>query len=65
MPCYFCQRNTKEIDIKNTDLLQNFIDGLYKIKSRRKTGLCAHHQKKVARAIKRARALGLLPYTPK
>jgi len=64
MPCYFCQRNTKEINLKNTDLLQNFIDSFYKIKNRKKTGLCAHHQKEVAKAIKQARQLGLLPYAP-
>jgi len=62
MTCHFCQRNTKEIDLKDTESLNNYTDSLCKIKSRKKTGLCARHQKRVARAIKRARQLGLLPY---
>jgi small subunit ribosomal protein S18 len=62
MPCYFCQKNIKEVDYKNTKLLSNFISALYKIKPRKKTGLCAYHQRKVAKAIKKARELGLLPY---
>jgi len=62
MPCYFCQRNIKEIDFKDIQTLQRFISLLGKIRPRKKTGLCAQHQRKVARAIKRARYLALLPY---
>jgi len=65
MDCYFCQRNIKEIDFKNTDLLKRFISGLGKIRPRRKTGLCAGHQRKLTRAIKRARHIGLLSATKK
>jgi len=62
MHCYFCQRNIKEIDFKDTQTLQRFTSLLGKIKGRKKTGLCARHQRKIAQAIKRARYLGLLPY---
>lgn len=65
MECYFCKQNIKEIDFKDTELLKHFISGLGKIRPRKKTGLCAKHQRKVARAIKRARCLGLLSYTSK
>jgi len=65
MDCYFCQRNIKEIDFKNTDILKNFISGLGKIRSRVKTGLCAKHQRHFAKAVKRARHLGLLSATEK
>jgi len=65
MDCYFCQRNLKEIDFKNTELLQKFISGLGKIRPRKKTGVCSKHQRKLANAIKRARWLGLLPFTKK
>ena len=65
MECYFCKQNIKEIDFKNTDLLRRFISGLGKIKSRKKTALCSKHQRRVAKAIKRARRLGLLSYTEK
>jgi len=60
MNCYFCQRNIKEIDFKNTELLQKFITELGKIRERKKTGVCAKHQRRLTRAIKRARHLGLL-----
>jgi len=65
MACYFCQRNIKEIDFKDTNLLERFISGLAKIKGRKKTGVCASHQRQLKKAIKRARHLGLLPYTTK
>lgn len=63
MECYFCRQN-KEIDFRDTDLLKKFLSGLFKIRGRKKTGLCAHHQREIAKAIKRARYLGLLPYLP-
>ncbi len=34
-----------------------------KIKSRRKTGTCAKHQRRLSLAVKRARYLALLPFT--
>ncbi len=61
MPCCFCQRNIKEIDFKNTELLKKFISGLAKIRAKKRTGTCSSHQRKLAKAIKRARNLGLLP----
>jgi len=63
--CYFCQRNILEIDFKQTELLKRFISSLGKIKPKRKTGLCAYHQRKLAKAVKRARFLGLLSFTGK
>ena len=63
MECYFCQRNTKEIDFRETEMLRKFISGLAKIRAKKRTGVCAAHQRKLGRAIKRARFLGLLPYT--
>jgi small subunit ribosomal protein S18 len=65
MPCYFCQRNIQEIDFKEVGLLKRFMSSLGKIKPKKKTGVCAFHQRKLAKAIKRARYLGLLPFTQK
>jgi small subunit ribosomal protein S18 len=65
MACFFCQRNIQEIDFKDIALLQRFISGLAKIRSKKKTGTCSKHQRKLAKAIKRARHLGLLPHTTK
>ncbi len=65
MPCYFCQRNIKEIDYKNTKLLTKFTSGLAKIRAKKRTGVCSSHQRRLSQAIKRARFLGLLAYTIK
>ena len=65
MDCYFCQKNIKEIDFKNTDSLKKFITGLGKIRPRKKTELCAKHQRYLATAVKRARHTGLLSATEK
>jgi small subunit ribosomal protein S18 len=51
------------IDYKQADLLRRFISEDGKIRPRRQTGTCARHQRELARAIKRARHLALLPYT--
>jgi len=61
MACYFCQRNIQNINFKETELLQRFTSGMGKIKSKKKTGVCATHQRMIATAIKRARYLALLP----
>ena len=60
MDCYFCQRNIKDIDFKESQLLRRFISGSGKIKGKKKTGVCSSHQRKLTQAIKRARYLGLL-----
>lgn len=61
--CYFCKTNLKEIDYKDVETLSRFIDSLGKIKPPRATGTCVKHQRKIAKAIKKARVIGLLPFT--
>ena len=58
---YFKQTG-EPIDYKNSQLLRRFIADSGRIESRRKTGITAKNQRKLAIAIKRARYLGLLPY---
>ena len=65
MACYFCKLNVREIDFKNSGLLGKFMSDMAKIKRKRASRLCSKHQRHVAKAIKRARYLGLLPYTLK
>ena len=65
MDCYFCQRNIKEIDFKNAEVLKKFISGLGKIRPKTKTGFCAKHQRQLSKAVKRARHMGLLSATEK
>lgn len=65
MECYFCQKNIKEIDFKDSELLKKFISGLGKIRAKKRTGACSKHQRQLASAVKRARHLGLLSATEK
>ncbi|KOT53057.1 30S ribosomal protein S18 [Streptomyces rimosus subsp. rimosus] len=53
------------IDYKNTDLLRKFISDRGKIRSRRITRVSAQQQRQLARAIKNAREMALLPYALK
>lgn len=59
--CRFCANKAK-IDYKDADGLKRFTTERGKILPRRITGTCAKHQREVALAIKRARAICLLPF---
>ena len=60
--CPFCADKTHKIDYKDVDLLGKYISERGKIMPKRVTGVCAMHQRELARAIKRARIVALLPY---
>ncbi|WP_188190330.1 30S ribosomal protein S18 [Nonomuraea sp. SYSU D8015] len=51
------------IDYKDTGLLRKFISDRGKIRSRRVTGVTVQQQRQIARAIKNAREMALLPYS--
>ncbi|MGQ9523560.1 MAG: 30S ribosomal protein S18 [Armatimonadota bacterium] len=61
--CGFCVDKVGEIDYKNVPRLRRYISDRGKILPRRTTGTCASHQRKLTRAIKRARMIALLPFT--
>ncbi|AJA44203.1 MULTISPECIES: 30S ribosomal protein S18 [Frischella] len=61
--CRFTAEDVKEIDYKDISLLKSYITESGKIVPSRITGTCAKYQRQLARAIKRARYLALLPYT--
>ncbi len=61
--CHFCNKSIKYIDFKDTQILQRFISSYSKIVPRKRSGVCSKHQRKLSQAIKRARFMGLLPYT--
>ena len=61
--CAFCADKTLVIDWKRVENLRRFVGDGGSIYPRRKSGLCARHQRRVAVAIKRARHLAILPYT--
>ena len=56
-------RQNVKIDYKQVSFLQRYVTERGKIRPRRQTGNCAKHQRVLARAIKRARYMALLPYT--
>ncbi len=60
--CKFCTGIYKTIDYKEVEILKNFISERGKILPRRLTGTCAKHQRLLAKAIKRARIMALLPF---
>ncbi len=60
---YFLQNKDTAIDYKNTELMRRFISPEGKILPGRRTGLTSQHQRKITKAIKRARAVGLLSFT--
>jgi len=62
--CSFCGDKIETIDYKDPAKLRPYISDRGKIEPRRKTGTCAKHQRALARAIKRARHIALLPYVP-
>lgn len=62
--CYFCDNKISYVDYKDITLLRRYIsDARSKIRGRRSTGNCQRCQNAVARAIKNAREMALLPYT--
>lgn len=52
-----------KVDYKDVDRLRHFINDRGKIEPRRKLATCALAQRAISHAVKRARHVGLLPYT--
>lgn len=61
--CRFTAEGVKEIDYKDLATLRNYVTETGKIVPSRITGTSAKYQRQLARAIKRARHMALLPYT--
>lgn len=62
--CIMCADKMKMADYKDVSFLRRFVSDRGRIDTRRRTSACAKHQRAIARAIKRARHLALIPYTP-
>ena len=60
--CKFCADNELVIDYRNYNMLKKFISDRAKIVSKKITGTCSYHQRRLAVAIKRARELAILPF---
>ena len=61
--CRFCRSKIKYVDYKDLEVLSKLLTHRGKIFSRKRSGNCASCQRKVGLAIKRARFMGLLPFT--
>ncbi|RJR23766.1 30S ribosomal protein S18 [Candidatus Microgenomates bacterium] len=60
--CPFCKQK-KLPDYKEVEMLRNYLTERGKILGKDRTGLCSKHQRQLSTQIKRARFLGLLPFT--
>ena len=52
----------KSVDYKDVNIVSKYINEKGKIMPRRMTGACAKHQRHIAREIKRARFMALIPF---
>lgn len=62
--CPFCKSKTVP-DYKDVDTLSKYMSDRAKVLGKSRTGVCSKHQRRISVAVKRARHLGLLPFTPK
>ncbi|MFO0595950.1 MAG: 30S ribosomal protein S18 [Myxococcaceae bacterium] len=60
--CRFCADKNARVDYKDQSTLKYFVTERGKIIPRRISGNCALHQRAVAKAVKQARGLALIPY---
>ena len=61
--CVFCSKKAQTIDYKDTGLLRTYISERGKIRARRVTGVTVQEQRVIAKAVKNAREMALLPYS--
>ena len=61
--CQFCKEKATGVDYKDTATLRKFISDRGKIRARRVTGVSVQEQRKIAKAVKNAREMALLPYS--
>ena len=62
---YFSANNIKYIDYKDIDILKRFLNPNGRIISHKRTGVTSKNQRKLSKAIKNARFIGLLPFVAK
>lgn len=62
-PCMLCKVGAPTLDFRNVRFLNRYVTEAGKITPRRLSGNCAKHQRGIAKAIKRARAFGMMPTT--
>ncbi len=63
--CPFCTGELEITAYHDTRMVKRFISDTAKILPRRRTGVCAKHQRRLATTVKRARMLALVPISEK
>ena len=63
--CGYCINQVKAIDYKDAVALRRYTSSYSKIVPRRRSGVCALHQRMLSQAIKRARVMALVPFVTK
>lgn len=63
LKCPLCEAGVQDVSYKDTYRIGKFLSRRGKLISRVRTGACAHHQLLLARAVKNARYMALLPYS--
>lgn len=63
--CRFCEEKVTSVDYKDMRRFERLISERGKILSRRISGMCAKHQRKLEEAVKRARFMALVPFLKK
>ncbi len=61
--CLLCKEENYVLDYKDAETIKRFVNEKGKILPRRATGTCAKHQRDIAKVVKRARHIAVLPYT--
>lgn len=61
--CRYCRAELGYVDYKDYKALLRFVTPQGKMYSRKRSGNCAYHQRRMSQAVKRARFLALIPYT--
>lgn len=61
--CPFCEKGIIP-SYKEYKILKSYLSDRAKILGSDRTGICSRHQRKLSQEVKRARHLGLLPFTP-
>jgi small subunit ribosomal protein S18 len=60
--CHFCQNKIEKLDFKDGYFLRRFMNSQGKIYPPKRHGTCSRHQRILAKSIKKARIMALVPF---
>lgn len=62
--CYWCLKKIDHADFRDGAMLSRYLTAWGQIKTRKETGLCAKHQRRLAKSMKRARSMAVIAAVP-